>query len=253
MMFLLLIPCLLLSALRAKAEETALPEGKRPGVTLQVEMDLVSSYIWRGVYEAGPSLQPGLTLGIGNFTIAAWGSVDFTSSSYKEADLMLSYRLKNITFHLKDLYDEGSASDRNPQISRNYFHFGADSPHRIEAGIEWQVSRKVPITLSWYTILFGARDVDTRGRRCLLLIRRSSLSLYGQNHRPETGVGAAPWKTAGEGGAKGFAVKNVFINAGKTGGRSKAWVPSESDSSPISPGVQLKEDMNCVGGISLRM
>lgn len=38
MMFLLLIPCLLLSALRAKAEETALPEGKRPGVTLQVEM-----------------------------------------------------------------------------------------------------------------------------------------------------------------------------------------------------------------------
>lgn len=163
MMFLLLIPCLLLSALRAKAEETALPEGKRPGVTLQVEMDLVSSYIWRGVYEAGPSLQPGLTLGIGNFTIAAWGSVDFTSSSYKEADLMLSYRLKNITFHLKDLYDEGSASDRNPQISRNYFHFGADSPHRIEAGIEWQVSRKVPITLSWYTILFGARDVDTRG------------------------------------------------------------------------------------------
>ena len=117
MMFLLLIPCLLLSALRAKAEETALPEGKRPGVTLQVEMDLVSSYIWRGVYEAGPSLQPGLTLGIGNFTIAAWGSVDFTSSSYKEADLMLSYRLKNITFHLKDLYDEGSASDRNPQTT----------------------------------------------------------------------------------------------------------------------------------------
>ena len=96
MMFLFLIPCLLLSALRTKAEETALPEGKRPGVTLQVEMDLVSSYIWRGVYEAGPSLQPGLTLGIGNFTIAAWGSVDFTSSSYKEADLMLSYRLKNI-------------------------------------------------------------------------------------------------------------------------------------------------------------
>ena len=76
-----------------------------------VTADFVSSYIWRGVYEAGPSLQPGLTLGIGNFTIAAWGSVDFTSSSYKEADLMLSYRLKNITFHLKDLYDEGSASD----------------------------------------------------------------------------------------------------------------------------------------------
>ena len=169
-------------------------------------MDLVSSYIWRGVYEAGPSLQPGLTLGIGNFTIAAWGSVDFTSSSYKEADLMLSYRLKNITFHLKDLYDEGSASDRNPQISRNYFHFGADSPHRIEAGIEWQVSRKVPITLSWYTIL-SERGMSIPGAAVLLLIRRSSYPFTVKTIDLKTGVGAAPWKTAGEGGAKGFAVK----------------------------------------------
>ena len=251
MMFLLLIPCLLLSALRAKAEETALPEGKRPGVTLQVEMDLVSSYIWRGVYEAGPSLQPGLTLGIGNFTIAAWGSVDFTSSSYKEADLMLSYRLKNITFHLKDLYDEGSASDRNPQISRNYFHFGADSPHRIEAGIEWQVSRKVPITLSWYTILFGARDVDTRGRRCYSSYVEVAYPFTVKTIDLKTGVGAAPWKTAGEGGAKGFAVKNVFINAGKL------WAVKSMGSFRIGlfthlSWCPLKEDMNCVGGISLR-
>ena len=174
-------------------------------------MDLVSSYIWRGVYEAGPSLQPGLTLGIGNFTIAAWGSVDFTSSSYKEADLMLSYRLKNITFHLKDLYDEGSASDRNPQISRNYFHFGADSPHRIEAGIEWQVSRKVPITLSWYTILFGARDVDTRGRRCYSSYVEVAYPFTVKTIDLKTGVGAAPWKTAGEGGAWGIALLASYL------------------------------------------
>jgi len=213
-------------------------------------MDLVSSYIWRGVYEAGPSLQPGLTLGIGNFTIAAWGSVDFTSSSYKEADLMLSYRLKNITFHLKDLYDEGSASDRNPQISRNYFHFGADSPHRIEAGIEWQVSRKVPITLSWYTILFGARDVDTRGRRCYSSYVEVAYPFTVKTIDLKTGVGAAPWKTAGEGGAKGFAVKNVFINAGKL------WAVKSMGSFRIGlfthlSWCPLKEDMNCVGGISL--
>lgn len=215
-------------------------------------MDLVSSYIWRGVYEAGPSLQPGLTLGIGNFTIAAWGSVDFTSSSYKEADLMLSYRLKNITFHLKDLYDEGSASDRNPQISRNYFHFGTDSPHRIEAGIEWQVSRKVPITLSWYTILFGARDVDTRGRRCYSSYVEVAYPFTVKTIDLKTGVGAAPWKTAGEGGAKGFAVKNVFINAGKL------WAVKSMGSFRIGlfthlSWCPLKEDMNCVGGISLRM
>lgn len=165
---------------------------------------------------------------------------------------MLSYRLKNLTFHLKDLYDEGSASDRNPQISRNYFHFGADSPHRIEAGIEWQVSRKVPITLSWYTILFGARDVDTLGRRCYSSYVEVAYPFTVKTIDLKTGVGAAPWKTAGEGGAKGFAVKNVFINAGKL------WAIKSMGSFRIElfthlSWCPLKEDVNCVGGISLRM
>ena len=142
--------------------------------------------------------------------------------------------------------------DRNPQISRNYFHFGADSPHRIEAGIEWQVSRKVPITLSWYTILFGARDVDTRGRLCYSSYVEVAYPFTVKTIDLKTGVGAAPWKTAGEGGAKGFAVKNVFINAGKL------WAVKSMGSFRIGlfthlSWCPLKEDMNCVGGISLRM
>ena len=177
----------------------------------------------------------------------------FIIGAENEVQLELAMRPpRPITFHLKDLYDEGSASDRNPQISRNYFHFGADSPHRIEAGIEWQVSRKVPITLSWYTILFGARDVDTRGRRCYSSYVEVAYPFTVKTIDLKTGVGAAPWKTAGEGGAKGFAVKNVFINAGKL------WAVKSMGSFRIGlfthlSWCPLKEDMNCVGGISLRM
>ena len=54
------------------------------------------------------------------------------------------------------------------------------------------------------------------------------------------------------GGAKGFAVKNVFINAGKL------WAVKSMGSFRIGlfthlSWCPLKEDMNCVGGISLRM
>lgn len=120
------------------------------------------------------------------------------------------------------------------------------------AGIEWQVSRKVPITLSWYTILFGARDVDTRGRRCYSSYVEVAYPFTVKTIDLKTGVGAAPWKTAGEGGAKGFAVKNVFINAGKL------WAVKSMGSFRIGlfthlSWCPLKEDMNCVGGISLRM
>lgn len=58
-------------------------------VSFSVGSELVSSYIWRGVYEAGVSLQPTITMSAGNFSATAWGSVDFASTSYKEMTLRL--------------------------------------------------------------------------------------------------------------------------------------------------------------------
>ena len=41
------------------------------GISFSGGSDLVSSYIWRGVYEAGVSLQPTLTMSAGNFSATA--------------------------------------------------------------------------------------------------------------------------------------------------------------------------------------
>ena len=134
------------------------------GVRFGGGADVVSGYIWRGVWEAGPSIQPTLVLSAGNFSATAWGSVDFASTSYKEMDLTLAYALGPVTVSLADLYWEGSAADRNT-IGRRYFHFGADSPHRVELGVSWCISQKVPLTLAWNTVLFGAADVNSKGNR----------------------------------------------------------------------------------------
>src|SRR5699024_4824190 len=74
------------------------------GVQFGGGADVVSGYIWRGVWEAGPSIQPTLVLSAGNFSATAWGSVDFASTSYKEMDLTLAYAFGPVTVSLADLY-----------------------------------------------------------------------------------------------------------------------------------------------------
>lgn len=244
--------CSLLPAV-SRAEESASGPVRRSGrVTVEASMELVSSYIWRGIYLGGPSFQPSVTMRAGDFTLGAWGSVDFVASSYKEVDLQVRYRWKGLTFQVTDLYDEGSTSSRDVLTSRNYFHFGSDSPHRVEAGVAWQVSRKVPVTLSWYTILFGPSDVDTEGRRCYSSYAEVAYPFTVKTIGMRAGVGVAPWKTAGVNGAKGFAVKNVFLTAGKE------WSFRNMSSFRLGLFTQLawsplKEDVNLVGGVALRM
>ena len=58
-------------------------QDRQRGVEISGGTDLVSGYVWRGVWEAGVSLQPTLALAAGNFSVAAWGSVDFAATSYK--------------------------------------------------------------------------------------------------------------------------------------------------------------------------
>ena len=127
------------------------------GVKFSGGTDLVSTYVWRGVRESGPAFQPSLTMSAGNFSATAWGSVDF-DSAYKEMDLTLAYALGPVTLSVADLYWTGHDDDR-------YFIFDSHSPHRIEVGASWVVSEKLPFTLSWYTILFGAADRNDKGER----------------------------------------------------------------------------------------
>ena len=48
---------------------------------LNVQGDLVSSYVWRGMYQTGASIQPTLGFSVGNFSLTAWGSTDFDGTS----------------------------------------------------------------------------------------------------------------------------------------------------------------------------
>ncbi len=50
---------------------TVKASGNENGAKFTVQGDLVSSYIWRGMYQTGVSFQPALAFGIGGFSLTA--------------------------------------------------------------------------------------------------------------------------------------------------------------------------------------
>lgn len=222
------------------------------GVSFSIGSELVSSYIWRGVYETGVSLQPTITMSAGNFSATAWGSVDFASTPYKEMDITLAYILGPVTLSLADLYWEGGAGNRD-LISRNYFTFDNHTPHRIEVGASWIVWKKLPLTLSWYTILFGAADINCEGNRAYSSFFEIAYPFQLKGLGMKAGVGVVPWNAYGTYGIdRDFYVQNIFLNVGKT------WKIRGCDDMNIGLFTNLiwnpaLEDVNFVGGFSFHM
>ena len=146
-----------------------------------------------------------------------------------------------------DLYWTGHADDR-------YFVFDSRSPHRIEVGASWVVSEKVPVTLSWYTVLFGAADVNHKGERAYASYFEAACPFTVKTVDMKAGVGMVPWNAAATylTGDRGFCVQNVFLNAGKS------WTIKGTDSMSVGVFTNLiwnpaLDDVNFVGGISFRM
>ena len=216
------------------------------GVKFSGGTDLVSTYVWRGVRESGPAFQPSLTMSAGNFSATAWGSVDF-DSAYKEMDLTLAYALGPVTLSVADLYWTGHDDDR-------YFMFNNHSPHRIEVGASWVVSERLPFTLSWYTILFGAADRNFEGERAYASYFEVAYPFTVKTIDMKAGVGMVPWNAAAtyNCGDRDFYVQNVFLNAGKN------WDIKGAGGMKIGLFTNLiwnpaLDDVNFVGGFSFRM
>lgn len=125
---------------------------------------------------------------------------------------------------------------------------------RIEVGASWVVSEKVPVTLSWYTVLFGAADVNHKGERAYASYFEAACPFTVKTVDMKAGVGMVPWNAAATylTGDRGFCVQNVFLNAGKS------WNIKGTDSMSVGVFTNLiwnpaLDDVNFVGGISFRM
>lgn len=119
--------------------------------------DLVSSYVWRGVEQGSnePNIQPYASYTLGNFTIGAWGSGNF-SSTLKELDLYATYAFSsNLAVTI---------SDYNWSFTKSYFNYAKSTDHIFEATVAYTGGESLPISASINT-MFAGNDKKTNGDR----------------------------------------------------------------------------------------
>ena len=136
-------------------------------VNFSVQGDLVSSYIWRGFYQTGASFQPTLSLGVGNFSLTAWGSTDFqganstSAAAAKEIDLTAAYTFGSAgpTLSVASLWWAG-------QGAGDYFNFKShETAHHFEAGLAYTLPiEKFPLSITW-NFMFAGQDKDENGNQ----------------------------------------------------------------------------------------
>ena len=120
----------------------------KAGDSIKVTADIVSSYVWRGVYSGtDPSFQPTLSYLNGGLEIGVWGSTNF-KGTYKEADLYVSYTFKSLKVTL---------TDYNWTFGKSYFNYtDSITDHIFEVSLAYTFPETFPLTISANTMVYGA-------------------------------------------------------------------------------------------------
>lgn len=227
-----------------------------------VQGDLVSSYVWRGMYQSGAAVQPTLGFSVAGFSLTAWGSVDFNGEGKKEADLTAAYSIAGLTVSLTDYWWAGQSYSRLDENGEPLFQNGLNkyfqfdnhiTSHIVEAGLSYTLPvEKFPLSISAYTMVWGAdKKVNDKGEI------KNAYSTYAELNYPfslkgvnlNAIVGASLLDSPANYYNDGFAVTNISLKA------SKDIQITEKFSLPIYTQViwnPNREDVHFVFGITLR-
>lgn len=192
------------SAMKAQEDEK--------GVNFTVQGDLVSSYIWRGMYQTGASFQPTLGLSVAGFSLTAWGSTDFDGYqaseglANKEIDLTAAYTFggSGLTLSVADLWWAGQGAGK-------YFNFDShETTHHFEAGLAYTLPvEKFPLSLAWYT-MFAGQDKDEDGDQNYSSYLELNYPFSVKKVDLNVTCGIVPYK-APQYYANGFAITNIAL------------------------------------------
>ena len=150
---------------------------------IAAETDLVSSYVWRGMYQTGVSFQPVLSLSTYGVTLGTWGSTDFSSYA-KELDFFLSYETRGLLVSVTNYWWNGEGES----------FFKERGSHLLEAGLGYTFSEKFPLSLGMNTILCGDGDKKEGGKQQYSTYITASYPFTVKGVDCEAGIGISPWK-----------------------------------------------------------
>mgnify|MGYP004450097655 FL=1 len=174
-----------------------------------IEAGLVSTYVWRGMRQAGISFQPSLKIGYKRFSFSAWGNTEIAKEGQKEVDLYLNYDiLDNLTVELSDNWSTTTSS--------KYFQYGSGTEHSWEARVTYTLPfEKCPLSLSWGT-MFAGNDYNDNGKRAFSSYFIMTYPFNIKMIDLEAEVGMSPYKSNGMYGCNGFSLNEIALKAGYT-------------------------------------
>ena len=222
-------------------KKSLLPDYKQKvGFTYGLGADIVSNYIWRGLYVGGLGVQADANVGYGGLFLDMWwniGACDWTfqgthngGKGYNtpararvdgfnpEVDMTLGFSRWGLTvmfmhMYYFDTYTKGPDAGKNSR----YFDFGNHAPGDGGITQEWRIKYRVsdalPISILWCTRTWG-RDGYINGNGELQRAYSSYLELGYDIFMPhnlclEARAGLTPWKSMYTGFQGDFAFCNV--------------------------------------------
>jgi len=154
----------------------------KPAFTITPSADLVSNYVWRGVYQSGVSIQPSLTASWNGLSLSAWGSTDFSTLG-KEFDLTLGYENSGFLVAVTDYWWEGEG-----------FRYGDYSKyHYFEGTIGYHFGEKVPLGLMWNTMFGMDGDRNEKGEKMYSTYIEATYDFSVKDIYLTAAIGVSPW------------------------------------------------------------
>lgn len=158
----------------------------QPQTEISIGGDLVSTYVWRGVYQSGFSLQPEIGLSVGGFTVGVWGSTDL--DNFKEVDLSVGYSVRGFSVGVTDYWWGGQRLGDGRFAP--YFKYG--DTHYFEGTLAYEFGEKFPLGISWSTMFAGA-DKKENGDRAWSSYVELAYPFSVGSVELTAAAGAAPW------------------------------------------------------------
>lgn len=178
-------------------------EGKK--FEIAPSADIVSTYVWRGMYQTGPSIQPSLNLSYAGFNLTAWGSTDFSTSSdeykSKEVDFTVGYGISGFSIAVTDYWWSGEGARYGNYKNHHYF----------EGTVGYNFGESFPLSVAWNT-MFAGGDKKENGDQYYSSYFQASydLNIGGISFTPSIGI--SPWKGMY---SDGFGVNSIALKAMK--------------------------------------
>ena len=204
--------------------------------------DVVSAYVWRGVYQSGASIQPSLGLEWKGLSVGAWGSTTLGISDFKELDVTVGYSIAGLTTAVTDYYWSGQGASFYDHYLRT---------HLFEGTLSYDFGPDLPLYISWSTFFAGDMDKDAAGDRQYSSYFEVGYGFALKGFDFTASVGGAPWDSPAwltpAGDKSGFQISAISLKASKDIRITKNYSASVFLQAIASPAT---DDANFIVGLS---